>query len=144
MAKRQSSLEAWLSTKTARISDENESDNYEYSEMDYLSDNSSMSEADEAESSSDTVPRGCTALCCSIIDKAFQPIDKRTLSTLTIKKRNFQPQWYKQFPWVSICTTYKNAYCLYCRHAAKHNLISFSKMGKRPLLKQAFRTGEKL
>ena len=38
MAKRQPSLKAWLSnipSKTARISDESESDNYEYSEMDY-------------------------------------------------------------------------------------------------------------
>ena len=44
---------------------------YEYSEMDYLSDSSSMSEADEAESSYHTVPHGFTALCCSNIDKAF-------------------------------------------------------------------------
>ena len=60
MAKRQSSLIVWLSnmpSKTARISDESESDNYEYSEMDYLSDSSSMSEADKAESSSDTTSR---------------------------------------------------------------------------------------
>ena len=75
-----------------------------------------MSEADKAEteSSSDSVPRDCTALCCSNIDYAFQPIDKRILSTLTIEKRKFQPQWYKQFLWVSVCTAHKKVYCLYC------------------------------
>ena len=57
-----------------------------------------MSEADEAEtkSSCDSVPHNCTALCCSNIDNAFQPINKRILSMLTIKKRKFQPQWYIQ------------------------------------------------
>jgi len=59
-----------------------------------------------------TVTPDCTAQCCIVCDKAFQPTDKKTVETFTTKKRNFQPQWYKQFPWVSVCTTYKKAYCL--------------------------------
>ena len=76
-------------------------------------------------------PSTCTALCCISTEKAYQPTDKQTLAKFTTKKRNFQPQWYKQFPWVSVCITNKKAYCLYCRYATQHNLISFSKMGEK-------------
>ena len=60
-----------------------------------------MSEADEAETTeslqdtdcgTETTPLNCTARCCLHSDEAFQPIDKKTLSIFTIKKRNFQPQ----------------------------------------------------
>ena len=79
MAKRQSSLEAWLNNiplKTARISDESENDNSEYSEMDYLNNSSSMSEADEAESSSDTVPCGCKRFAVVISTKLFNQLTR--------------------------------------------------------------------
>ena len=61
----------------------------------------SMSEADEADTTeslqdtdygTETTPLNCTARCCLHSDEAFQPIDKKTLSIFTIKKRNFQPQ----------------------------------------------------
>ena len=109
-----------------------------------------MSEADEAEitesfqdtdSSAETRPVNCTARCCIHSDKPFQPIDKKTLSIFTIKKRNFQPQWYKQFPWVSVCITYKKVYCLYCRHATKRNLIS--KMGEKAFAETGFENWRK-
>jgi len=151
MAKRQSSLYTSLKdvpSKAARVSEnESENDEHDFSELD----SSSISEADEAETTdgfpdciSEAIPTNCTAQCCVNSDKAFQPIDKRTLSTFTIRKQNFQPRWYKQFPRVSICTTYKKAYCLYCQHASKHNLISFSKMGKKPSLKLVSKTGGRL
>ena len=157
--KRQSSLFVWLkdvpSTKTARVSEisDNETENEEHDVVeDYFISNDSTSEADEAETtesfqdtdcSAENTPFNCIVQCCIHSDKPFQPVDKKTLLTLSIKKRNFQPQWYKQFPWISVCTTYKKVYCLYCRHATKHNLISFSKGEKRPSLKLVFRIGEK-
>ena len=55
-------------------------------------------------------PSNCTAECCYSTEKVFQPTDKGALATFSAKKRNFQPQWYKQFSWVSVCTTYKKAY----------------------------------
>ena len=57
----------------------------------------------------------CVALCCANMDKPFQPKDKNTLQNLA-SKRNFHPQWYKKFPWLSVCLTRKKVFCLYCRY----------------------------
>lgn len=76
-------------------------------------------------------PSCCTALCCYVdIHNAYQPTDKKTLSSLTNRGRNFQPHWFKRFPWLSVCKTDKKVYCICCRYAT-HGLISFSKMGEK-------------
>ena len=151
-------MRTWLclktTTKKAREASENEREN---DDRESEVDSSDMSEADETETTSEkeaVVTRDCmpeatptnrTAQCCVSNEKAFQPVDKQTLLKFINKKRNFQPQWYKQFPWVSVCSNSKKAYCLYCRHAAQHNLISFSKMGEKAFTeKLAFKTGERL
>ena len=85
----------------------------------------------------------CTAPCCSTPEKAFQPIDKPTLAKLSVKKRNFQPQWYKQFSWLTVCISSKKAYCLYFRHAVQHNLIMFSKIGEKAFTEDGFRNWRK-
>ena len=54
----------------------------------------------------------CTAQSCLNYEKAFQPLDKTTLASLTSKRRKFLPQWYKQFPWLHICTTKRAVFCL--------------------------------
>ena len=158
------SLHVWLKdapfTKTARVSEvrDNETDNKEHyvEEADYSISDDSTNETDEAGTTEQgslqdtdcsaetraTRPLNCTALCCLHSDKAFQPIDKKTLSIFTIKKRTFQPQWYKQFPWVSIYITYKKAYYLYCQHATKHNLIT-SKMGEKAFTETGFQNWRK-
>ena len=71
----------------------------------------------------------CVAHCCSSDEKGFQPVDNPTGDIIATEKRNFQPQWYKQFPWLTICLTYKKVFCLYCRYATQHHLLSFSKIG---------------
>ena len=76
----------------------------------------------------------CVALCCANMDKPFQPKDKNTLQKLA-SKRNFQPQWYKKFPWLSVCLTRKKVFCLYCRYCTRQNLITFSKMGENVFTK---------
>ena len=124
MAKRQGSLFAWCRpVKEARSCETPE-------ETDFTVD-SSEDPADSGDSDTESEPNEpaldtthdtascsttarCTAQCCASTEKAFQPIDKRTLSILTFNKRNFQPQWYKRFPWVSVCTTVKKVYCVYC------------------------------
>ena len=88
----------------ARVSEvrDNETNNEEcdVEKADYSTSDDSMSEADEAETTeslqdtdcgTETTPLNCTARCCLHSDEAFQPIDKKTLSIFTIKKRNFQP-----------------------------------------------------
>ena len=81
----------------------------------------------------------CTAPCCSMPHELFQPTDKSSLAKLSVKKRNFQAQWYKRFPWLTVCFSTKKGYCLWCRYASQHSLIVFSKMGEK-----AFKTGKRL
>ena len=64
----------------------------------------------------------CTALCCTSSDEAYHLTNKQVLSQLASKGRNFQPQWYKQFTWLTICTSSNKAFCLYCRYAVQHNV----------------------
>ena len=80
----------------------------------------------------------CTSLCCASNDKAYQPIDKQTLSQLASSGRNFQPQWYKKFPWLTICISTNKVYCLYCRFAAQHELITLIKTGEKAFTQDGF------
>ena len=61
-------------------------------------------------------------------EKGFQPVDKPTLDMIATEKKGTSSLWYKQFPWLTVCLTYKK-YCLYyCRYATQHSLLSFTKM----------------
>ena len=80
---------------------------------------------------------------CSSYEKGFQPVDKPTLDMIATEKMNFQPQWYKQFPWLTVCLTYKKVFCLYCRYANQHNLLSFSKMGEKAFTEAGFQNWKK-
>ena len=91
-----------------------------------------------------TVRANCMAVCCNPSNKKlFQPTDKTTLSSFTVNNRSFQPQWYEQFLWLTVCTTTNKAYCLYCKYAMQHNLITFSRMGESAFTKGGFQIGEK-
>ena len=68
-------------------------------------------------SQSVATPSECTRQCCSTDEMAYQPTDKAILAGLAAKKRNFQPNWYQQYSWLTICTTQQKAFCLYCRWA---------------------------
>ena len=56
----------------------------------------------------------CSSLCCSDTNIAWQPKGKQTLVSLMVKGRNFQPQWYKHFPRLSVCMSTKKVYCVCC------------------------------
>ena len=60
----------------------------------------------------------CPAQCCSDESNAFHPNDKPTVQSMR-NKRNFRPQWYTQFPWISICISREKVLCHYCRYAKK-------------------------
>ena len=75
----------------------------------------------------------CVLPCCGndTVSVAYQPTDKPSLQQLFSNKRNFQPGWYKRFPWLSVCLSRKKVFCLYCRYAAKKHWIIFSKTGEQ-------------
>ena len=85
----------------------------------------------------------CTALCCMNFDQAFQPEDKQTLQKLANKNGNFQLQWYKKFPWLSVCVARKKVFCLYCQYGTQHNLITFSKLGEKAFTETGFQNWRK-
>ena len=72
----------------------------------------------------------CVSICCSNESKAYQPRDNSTLSLFTRKDRKFLPTWYGKYPWITLCSSQRKVYCLYCRFAHKHKLFYFSKKGE--------------
>ena len=78
----------------------------------------------------------CSALCCTV--KAYQPTDAETLASLVFKGRRFEVHWFKRFAWLSVCMTSKKVYCVCCRYATQHNLITFSKKGEKSFAETGF------
>lgn len=157
MAKRQSTLpKSWSRTspKKARLEDETssslslpESDDEGQASTSYAGSSTAdiftteqeKISVNQSQDESLTGPSCCTALCCSAdIHNAHQPTDKKMLSSLMNKGRNFQPHWFKRFPWLSVCTTDKKVYCICCRYVTQHGLISFSKMGEKAFTESGF------
>ena len=93
---------------------------------------------EESQSNSTDGEFVCTAACCSNEYNPYQPSDKAILSTLSKGKRNFLSSWYKQHPWLTVCVAKKKAFCLYCRYAVKHDLLTFSKMGENAFVCTGF------
>ena len=114
MAKRQGTLLSYLSAKKAR---KPESQNEQEEDTSPCTTSPSTevvcSKAVECSECSEVVE--CSSLCCTSDEKAYQPNDKITLQLLSVKNRNFQQSWYKQFPWLNVCTYRKKAFCHYCR-----------------------------
>ena len=41
--------------------------------------------------------------------------------------RTFQRNWFKEYRWLTYCTTHNVTYCLYCRKAKLQGYLTFSK-----------------
>lgn len=153
MAKRQKQAScSLLSIWTKRARNEDELDNSPPSGEN----ESSVEQPEESTTSSPIIIKislclklmqaACSAYCCSSDEKGFQPIDKHTLDIKNAtEKKNFQPQWYKQFPWLTLCLTYKKVFRLYCRYATQDYcyLFSFSKMGEKAFTETGFQNWKK-
>lgn len=127
--KRQASLVEWCGRKKGRESSETESDilSPRLEDISASGEPSSSStttsvpscsrpetDGEESDRDAEISVSNCTAMCCASDDKAYQPTTKQIISLFTSKGRNFQPQWYKQFTWLTVCTSSKKVYCLYC------------------------------
>ena len=71
----------------------------------------------------------CQSSCCSNIKEPYQPKDSKILGCLASHKHNFMPNWYQNYPWLSVCKT-KKMFCFYCRYAQKQNMLTFNKRGE--------------
>lgn len=72
----------------------------------------------------------CQSSCCSNVKEPYQPKDSKMLCYLASCKRNFMPNWYQNYPWLSVCVTRRKVFCFYCRFAKKQNMLTFSKKGE--------------
>ena len=146
MAKRQLTLFSVLSAKKARHDDSSDDDEDRSSnEVGILErpDRITNNDIGISEEQDDETSESCSFQCCANEDKAFQPNDKPTLLSLNSKNRNFKVGWYKQFPWLSVCTYRKKVFCLYCRHASNHNWFSFMKTGEKVFTEKGFQNWKK-
>ena len=93
----------------------------------------------------------CQAACCQTSVKPYQPTDIATIkkkerefsSKGGIRKRTFNPEWYKDSGWLSLCTTRNRAFCFTCRSAERLNLITFSKNAEPEFTKYGFNNWKK-
>ena len=107
---------------------------------DYLTSSESCAETSLSESVS---PVQCTSLCCSSELEPFQPKSAEALRSLARNGRKFLPFWFKQYPWLTVCTTTNKVYCFYCKFAMKHNLVVFSKNSNPAFTEAGFCNWEK-
>ena len=47
----------------------------------------------------------CQSMCCSCEKEAFQPSNRDVLKVFSSNGRNFMPAWYKDYPWLTLCST---------------------------------------
>lgn len=65
----------------------------------------------------------CNAGCCEDLDVPNQPTDRALLDSTKqqignkSEHRCFNPQWYKEFPWIHLCSDHK--FLCYCLSAYK-------------------------
>ena len=50
---------------------------------------------------------------------------------------------YKDYPWLTLCSTKKESFCLYCRYVMNHGQLSFSKMGETAFMVAGFNNWKK-
>lgn len=73
----------------------------------------------------------CTAVCCLPNAKPHQPTSEAALKATSMQvgnkreHRSFQKKWYRDHPWITLCSTNNKAYCHTCRAMA--GTLSLSK-----------------
>ena len=65
------------------------------------------------------------------------------LNSLSVKGRKFLPQWYKQFPWLNVCTTKRAVFCLYCCYCIHNNLNQFTQREEKAFTEVGFQNWKK-
>ena len=84
----------------------------------------------------------CILPCCTD-PKPFQPVNSVVLASLANKDRNFVVDWFKQFPWLTLCLTKKKVFCVYCRYISQHQLLTFSKNFSPAFISDGFNNWKK-
>lgn len=85
----------------------------------------------------------CQSACCTEMSKTYQPTDKQTLSSMASGGRNFMARWYTAFPWLTVCTVRKKAFCFYCRLTEQKGILTFSSKAESAFTTKGFNNWRK-
>ena len=103
-----------------------------------ISEDESLAESNndytEDQTKSELFQSGATArkcMCCNDDQRAYHPNEGTIISLFAKKGRRFLPIWYDKFPWITMCSAQKKVFCVYCRYAHKHKLLTFCKKGDK-------------
>ena len=117
----------------AKISSVGTSNNHEMIEI-YDSDNDDMHSNDEShdgsevtQSESQSTSIICNNVCCSDENNFYQPKDSKTLVLFTNKNCQFLQVWYDRYRWLTLCIAKKKIFCINCKYAQSHKLLTFLK-----------------
>ena len=56
----------------------------------------------------------CDGICCSDSSVPFQP-NSTLLKNMSKSGRNFVPNWFKEYPWLTACISKGKVFCIYCK-----------------------------
>ena len=89
----------------------------------------------------------CSAKCCELSLTPFQPTNPSVLNKFQQQQgkrcRNFSPNWYSTYSWLTLCTTKCKAFCVLCRYCAESNLLCFAKKGDDAFVSNGFNNWKK-
>ena len=77
------------------------------------------------------------------ISQPFQPKDKETILSMAKDKHNFMVDWYKKYPWLTVCTSQCKVFCFYCKVIEKQNMLTFSKKKEMTFTMHGFNNWKK-
>ena len=70
----------------------------------------------------------CSSECCSISYDPVQVTDgaviRKPQKRQGQKLRRFNPEWYRVYPWLVLCTTILKAFCSWCRYCQAKGLLT--------------------
>lgn len=114
---------------------------------------SSTSSRSESETTGNKSADFCAADCCSPTrDKPYQPDTKDILvKTKRIEgqgkneqARYVQASWFKQYTWLTLCTSRQKLFCFHCSAAVDLICLFSARMQTQPLSAVVLLIGEKL
>lgn len=97
----------------------------------------------------------CQCPCCADPSTPHHPLDMTTSNSgvtythrdkgkgLKTYSRHIQPTWYKEFPWISVCSSTLKIYCSIYRDAKSKGMITFSRNYKPAFVENGFQNLKK-
>lgn len=129
------------------------------SESEHLLESDSSSEDEQSDSRKGTnlashSELACEVLCdcqgCTLTDSVYQPLEVSNSKKSRVGKpktksysRKIQPEWYKKYPWITVCTSTFKIFCVFCRNAKQKGLLTFPKNKRSAFIEDGFSNWKK-